>query len=454
MAICFVFATALAGCSDFFGSGGLESLAEKVSRDVVTKDPLLWQINAPGLPDNAPADIETWHRNALAHQNALAGIDTSELNAEQRLQFDQLEIYLGTVVERDSLLFHPYLISHLYGIHLIAPSFFEQFSINSEKEVDGYASELMSLEAKFGGLIDGLENQRKRGIVPPSFILRKTISQCDSMAEMQVEQCVFMTALQDKIAGAGISNSKHVQASLEKCRQQVSKSVIPSYKRLAAYLRQLEHASVSVAGVWQLPKGDDFYLYLLKFRTGFIGDPNELHDIGKIELQAIEGEMEILRPFITRMDSNYSFLEKRYDSEQHILSVCNEAYRLFDDQDKFSQEASISPAKKLEFLNAHQFATAMMLTDIGIHQKQWLREQAVLFLSKHSILSSEDAEVYVDRIIVYPALESAAKIGYLKLQEMKQDADMEVRKEKDGTLQRLPIQVLERRLEQNRKLPS
>lgn len=81
---------------------------------------------------------------------------------------------------------------------------------------------------------------------------------------------------------------------------------------------------------------------------------------------------------------------------------------------------------KIGLLQSDLFRTARMMTDIGIHHKKWLREQAVDFMVENARLSTAEAEDEVDRYVVWPGQGCAYKVGQLKFLELRQLAQNEL----------------------------
>ena len=109
---------------------------------------------------------------------------------------------------------------------------------------------------------------------------------------------------------------------------------------------------------------------------------------------------------------------------------------------------------KIGLLQSDLFRTARMMTDIGIHHKKWLREQAVDFMVDNAGLSKNEAEDEVDRYIVWPGQGCAYKVGQIKFLELRELAQTELKEAFDikefhdvligqGSM---PLEVLEARI--------
>jgi len=77
-------------------------------------------------------------------------------------------------------------------------------------------------------------------------------------------------------------------------RTQVEESFIPGYVKLIDYLDYLQPLADEKAGVWKLPNGEAFYAYKLRQETSTDLTPDEIHELGKVEVERIQAEMRTL----------------------------------------------------------------------------------------------------------------------------------------------------------------
>lgn len=435
-----------AGCSDLFNTGGFLGLAERIQENLIAKD-VFTPLNDAVFPlDHSPKAAGQWFSSAQKLQSELAVFDTSELSDEELLNFDLLFQYIQISLLRDSFRFHDYPISHVNGPHLNAPEYFSSFEIVNRDDASLYLDELQTVESLFGGLVDGLEHRRTIGIIPPTFILEKIIIQSDSLASLNESNIPFYSSFERRLMNLETITTEQRDKLLGQCNDIVRQSIIPSYKRLSAYLRQLKHTSVSVAGVWQLPKGDDFYRYALLYHCGTENTTSELYAIGKSHLATIEGELAILSSMKVNQSKTETIPQPAESLRNMHYSGFQQAMNLFEAYTKLAESQSISASEKMQFLQADQLATVKMMTDIGIHNKQWLREQAVSFVVNHSHLSEDEAQMMVDEIVVQPGLACAEKIGFMRLQELLEDKPSSNYTLDINQLGPMPLSILEKRL--------
>lgn len=81
------------------------------------------------------------------------------------------------------------------------------------------------------------------------------------------------------------------------------------------------------------------------------------------------------------------------------------------------------PYKDFGRLSMEIFRAARLVVDTGIHAKKWTRDQAVTYYLDNIPNPEGDVRAEIDRYIVWPGQATAYKIGMLKIQELRQQAE-------------------------------
>ena len=75
-------------------------------------------------------------------------------------------------------------------------------------------------------------------------------------------------------------------------------------------------------------------------------------------------------------------------------------------------------------LNDEQLRAMRLVVDTGLHAMGWSREQAIAYMLENSSLAASDIEAEVERYIVWPGQALAYKIGDLRLQALREQAEL------------------------------
>ena len=97
-----------------------------------------------------------------------------------------------------------------------------------------------------------------------------------------------------------------------------------------------------------------------------------------------------------------------------------------------------------------------LVVDTGLHAKGWTEEEAITYFEQNSAITDGQARAEVRRYMVWPGQATGYKIGMMKIQELRRDAEQElgdkfdIRDFHDTVLGggAMPLSVLERRVDQ------
>ncbi len=226
--------------------------------------------------------------------------DRQSLTPDQQLSYD---IYLYTLedkVQGHEFMYHNYPLNHFinsYNFNLTT-LLTELHPLDNRQDAEDYIQRLAQVETQVDQLLEGLAIREEMGIIPPDFII--------SMAYEN---------LADYIGSSGSSDTTHIPVysvfdeSIDSISElsedeknefraaahaQVEGSFIPGFEKLLVYLDHIRPLADDRAGVWKLPNGDEFYAYKLRQETSTDLSPDEIHEIGKAEVERVKAEMRSL----------------------------------------------------------------------------------------------------------------------------------------------------------------
>ena len=213
----------------------------------------------------------------------------------------------GVGVRGESFQYHNYPVNQMGGIQNSLPNLLvNSHLLNDESDIEAYISRLSKFDIKFSQLIEGLKIRESKGVVPPKFIntivlngMKKFIGlEKDNFTQAQVDNVsavlsnILYTNFENKINTIdNLSEDKKLDYK-NQVAETIERIVFPAYNKLIDYTEELNKKASNYAGVWKLPNGDAYYRYQLKRQTTTDLEPEEVHQIGLLEVARIKSEMQ------------------------------------------------------------------------------------------------------------------------------------------------------------------
>ncbi|HEY6368135.1 MAG TPA: DUF885 domain-containing protein [Candidatus Binatia bacterium] len=142
-----------------------------------------------------------------------------------------------------------------------------------------------------------------------------------------------------------------------------------------------------------------------------------------------------------RRASESLFLHEALPGHHFQISIQREQERLprfrrFDNYNAFTEGWALyaeslgpelglynEPSQYFGRLNSELFRAARLVVDVGLHRKNWSRDQALQFMRETTGASEAGASLEIDRYIAWPAQALSYKIGQLKISAIRSKAE-------------------------------
>ncbi len=182
----------------------------------------------------------------------------------------------------------PYVVIQNVGNYLDLPRFMESTQpLNNGDDADAYVARLEAMPATFSGELERIEEAHALGLVPPDFLLEKAIPQLQRTLKSAIEGQLFSEPLRAKLKEKDMPESHANRArSLE-----TGPIAAALEGQLAELYKQAEHAQ-NAPGMWNQPRGDEYYAWALSASTTTDLSPDEVHRRGLEELAELHGRMD------------------------------------------------------------------------------------------------------------------------------------------------------------------
>jgi uncharacterized protein (DUF885 family) len=182
----------------------------------------------------------------------------------------------------------PYVVIQNVGAYLDIPRFLDSdHPIEDAADAEAYLSRLQSYAKQLDGELGRIQDARGQGLVPPSFLIDKALSQMRVSAKNAREGGSLVESIERRTKAKSIAGDWAARA-----RAIAGKEVAPALERQIAELQEQRKVARDDAGMWARPSGGDFYRWALKASTTTAMTPDEVHEMGQRELKELHARME------------------------------------------------------------------------------------------------------------------------------------------------------------------
>lgn len=218
--------------------------------------------------------------------------DESKLTKSEILSVKVLKELLGNPEDDRRFRYHDYPVNQLFGLQNDIPRFLDTFHrVNSAEAAEHYISRLSKIGVKMDQNMEGLLIREDKGIIPPTFVIDKSVEIMRDFVAQPAEENVLYASFKEKLDKVDTIAADDRTAFLDSAKYQIEQVVYPAYQAYIDYFTALRAKSNDDAGVWKLPDGEAYYNYLLRGHTTTNMTANEIHDIGVAEVARIQAQM-------------------------------------------------------------------------------------------------------------------------------------------------------------------
>jgi uncharacterized protein (DUF885 family) len=154
------------------------------------------------------------------------------------------------------------------------------------------------------------------GTVLPKKLVEKMIPQMESMVVTDPKTSLFYDPIKNLPKDFSEADKKTLTDAYEKA---INTELVPTYQKLANFLK-LEYLpkARSTTGISEIPNGDNYYKYLIRFWTTTDRTPQQIYDTGLAEVARIKSEMEKTKASVGFKGDLPSFFEFMKNDKQFM----------------------------------------------------------------------------------------------------------------------------------------
>lgn len=254
------------------------------------------------LTDRSAAGQEAIARRVARRVERLRALDTAQLGDAARIDVDVMLTAHEYAADGfafpygDSAVLNlnwswrnaPYVVAQNTGAFLEIPTLLDELhTVESRADADAYLARLEAYAGQIDGETERLRSAAAQGVIAPDFLLDKTLAQLAIARGGKIEDWSLVESLARRAKNfPGDYAAKAAQIAAGK--------IAPALDRQIAELQAHRKRATSDAGVWKLPRGDEYYAWTLRAATTTQMTPDQIHDRGREELKALHSEMDAI----------------------------------------------------------------------------------------------------------------------------------------------------------------
>ena len=277
---------------------------------MILKDPET--LTSLGLLDNTPLDFHSGKltdaspaymaRLRRLETESLALIrrnDPRKLSGQDWLTYQFMRWYFEQKLQGHRFDYHwysnqvfmgPYPVNHVFGVHIDLVNFLSIYhKIRGGRSMRRYIQRLKMIPWKLSGLQDSVRTRFADGILPPRFVLEKSIRQIDDFLTRPLDENPLYFSFMDRANKSRWISDSAAASWGERVKKTIQEEVFPAYQALLSLLREMLPNAGEEDGLWHLPNGAAYYEFLLREHTTIDLTPEEIHQLGLREVDRLLG---------------------------------------------------------------------------------------------------------------------------------------------------------------------
>jgi uncharacterized protein (DUF885 family) len=235
--------------------------------------------------------IEQREAEQKAFLERLLAIDVSALDEEDRLNYELFRRQLQNDI--DAYRFRGWLmpVSHRGGVQNL-DSVAEALRFESVEDYEDWLARMGAVGTVIEQTMALQERGRRSGYMPPKILMQRVPDQVEAQLVEDPAESPFFAVFAEM-------PQRIPEADRERLRQAaldlIGKEILPAYREFDEYFEETYlPASRESIGASELPYGEEFYQFRVRYYTTTSMTPDEIHRLGLSEVKRIRTEMQAI----------------------------------------------------------------------------------------------------------------------------------------------------------------
>ena len=182
----------------------------------------------------------------------------------------------------------PYVVIQNVGAYLDVPRFLDaDHRIENAADAEAYLARLQAYAKQLAGELGRMAAARAAGLVPPAFLIDKAIAQMTLSIKGTREGGAIVESIERRtksIPGNWAARARTIAAQ----------EIAPALERQLGELKTQRGIATDAPGISARPNGEAFYRWALKASTTTSMSPDEIHELGRRELEQLHAQMDAI----------------------------------------------------------------------------------------------------------------------------------------------------------------
>ena len=225
----------------------------------------------------------------------LARFDRAQLTDTQRVSADLLRYQVQTWLDWEKYDPYEFPLDQFNGANIwLVNTLTVQHPLRTPKDASNYVVRLGVVGARMAEAVEEAKERAAKDLIPPRFILTRTIDQMRRFASTPTAQNPLVTSFNERASQIKDLTAADRAALVAKAERIVSETVYPQWKAAIGYLESLLPRSSDNAGLWRFEGGAEAYAFFLKGYTTTNLTADQIHAIGLRQVARLERDMDVL----------------------------------------------------------------------------------------------------------------------------------------------------------------
>jgi uncharacterized protein (DUF885 family) len=228
------------------------------------------------------ARVESFNTAALSHpvRTSIEVVKSAYATAAQGFALPYGDVSVGGW--RNT----PYVVIQNVGAYLDIPRFLDSdHPIDSAGDAEAYLARLGSYAKQLDGELERMKAARGAGLTPPAFLIEKAVGQMTVSLKNARDGGSLVESIERR--------TKNIPGAwAERARVIAKNDIAPALERQLSELQAERTVATDDAGMWARPHGDDFYRWALEASTTTKMSPDQVHEMGRSEVERLHARMD------------------------------------------------------------------------------------------------------------------------------------------------------------------